>query len=205
MNYKVNRNGQIVDLQFKRVGFFKPQEIWLGAELLGTWPKRKELEKGFVFTAQDGSKLELKMKSIPVELQIKFNDQIVEGSAAHPQTRIKTAYSIMAFICGLNFVVGTIAVIGNVELLLRLGMGVYNLIMGAALLILLLVGFRDKKFWPLTIGLLLFSLDAIMMIYQMFSTKMVPNVSPIMVRIFIIIPWFKGCIELYKKQKKSLQ
>ncbi len=200
MNYKVNRNGQIESLQFKRVGLFKPREIWLGDELLGAWPKRKELEKGFVFTARDGSKLELKMKAFPIELQVKFNDKIVEGSATHPETRIKSAYNIMAIICGLNFVVGMIAIIGKADALLRLGMGMYNLIMSAILLILLIIGLRDKKFWPLAIGLLLFSLDAIMMIYQMISTKTVPNISSIFVRILIIVPWFKGCSELYKKK-----
>lgn len=205
MNYKVNRNGQVETLQFKRVGFFKPKEIWLGDELLGTWPKRKELEKGIVYSAKDGSRLELKMKAFPIELQIKLNDQIVEGSASHPETRIKTAYQIMAFICGLNLVVGTIAIVANVDILLRLGMGVYNLIMGGILLILLMVGFREKKFWPLAIGLLLFSLDAVMMIYLMINTKTVPNISPIFVRIFIFIPWFKGCAELYKKRTISNQ
>ncbi len=208
MNFKINRNGQIESLQFKRVGFLKPKEIWLGDELLGTWPKRKELEKGIVYTAKDGSRLELKMKAFPIELQIKFNDQIVEGSASHPETRIKTAYAIMAFICGLNLVVGAIAVVANVDILLRLGLGAYNLIVGSILLILLMVGFREKKFWPLATGLLLFSLDAVMMLYQMQNTNTAPNVSPIFMRIFIFIPWFKGCIDLYKKKienKKSLQ
>lgn len=202
MKAKVNHDGKEQVLQTKRVGLFKPMEIWLDDELLGRWPKMSELNKGKIYKTASGSTLEIKMNSFPSELVMTFNGSQIEGSGGHPQTQVGIAYGVFAFVCFLNLAIGGIAYFGQIPSLLMVGFGIYNLIAGAIFFILLAIGYREKKLWPLCAGLILFLIDAGFMINTMLSLRM-NNPGAIVMRIFLIIPWTRGCISAFKLNMKK--
>lgn len=204
MKWQVTRNGKTEFIMVKRPGLFKAQEIWLGDECLGKWPANAMLSKRATLTAQDGSKLEIQMSSFPnIELIIKFNGEIVPGTGAHPETKIKIAYQIMGLLCVLNLVVGAIAIVGDVKILQYLGFGSHNLLVGGILLGFFLWGRKEKKFWPLLLGLIVFAVDAVLMIKLLLHLKINPGPGPLIIRIMIMIFWTKGIAAIYKKNKAA--
>lgn len=198
MSLVISRNGREEKILIKSNGWFKPKEVWLGQENLGPWPSRSELKKGVILKTTDGSELSIRQTDFPVQLLFMFNGIPVKGSAADPDTQIKTAYGLMMFVCALNFLLGAIAYFGEVQMLLRLGFGLYNLIIGTLYVILLYIGYDAKMFVPLVIGLIIFCGDAIMMVIGMIQLKQF-NIGPFFVRAFIIMGWAKGCVAARKK------
>lgn len=199
MKYLVNHNGKETDLIIKRTGLFKPQELWLGDEMIGHWPKQSQMRDGHKITTKDNAVLEFKMKTYPPELHMHFNGVPVKGTSAHPETVVNVAYTVMMLICGLNIFMGLLVTILKYQILLNLGFGVYNLFVGGIHAILLFIGYKEKKLWPLAFGLGVFILDAIMMAYNMTLLRMFQP-GPIIMRVFFIIPWFKGCYTLFKSK-----
>lgn len=70
-----------------------------------------------------------------------------KDTSADPQTVANGAYTIMLIICGLNIFIGLLVMIFKFQILLNLGFGVYNLIAGAIHVILLFIGYKDKRLW----------------------------------------------------------
>ncbi|MCM2353676.1 MAG: hypothetical protein NDI63_08670 [Pseudobdellovibrio sp.] len=198
MNMFVTRNGKEEKLAIKSIGWFKPKQIWLGDEMLGLMPSQSQLRKGVILKAVDGSELSIKLTTFPAQLLFMFNGSPVRGSASDPNEQIKAAYYLMMFICALNFLLGSIAYFGEVPALLNVGFGFYNLIIGTLYLVLLYIGYDAKMFVPLVVGLIIFCADALMMLNVMIQLKQ-PNPGPIIVRIFFIIGWAKGCIAARKQ------
>lgn len=198
MSLIISRNGKEEKLLIKSNGWFKSKEVWLGEEKLGMWPSRSELKKGVILKTIDGSELSIRQTEFPVQLLYMFNGVPVKGSAADPDSQIKTAYGLMMFVCALNFLLGGIAYFGEIQMLLRLGFGLYNLIIGSLYAILLYIGYDAKMFVPLVVGLILFCGDALMMTATMIQLKQF-NIGPFFIRAFIIISWAKGCIAVRKQ------
>lgn len=199
MKWQVNRNGKTEYITVRRPGLFKAQEIWLGDEYLGKWPAGALLSNGATFTAKDGSKLEMQMKTFPgIEVIIKFNGEIVPGTAGHPETRINNAYMLMGLICALHLIFGYFAIFWNFRILQNLGFGPYNLATGSVFLGLFLWGRKDKKFWPLLIGLVIFFIDTILMVKLLLQLQVNPGPGPLIIRIMLAIPWINGIREAYK-------
>jgi len=200
MSWTVDYKGQKMQIRIERNWWRKPVSIYLGDENLGNWPKMSELSSGKIYRTQDGSELKIQMKSFPQELHMTFNNQVVEGSAADPKTRVKTAYSIMVFIACINLLIGAIAILFKIQALLQLGFGIYNVIIGILYASLLAVGYKKQTLIPLAAGLLLFLGDAMMMVKTMILLQMI-NPGAFIVRIMFIIPWARGVYELFKSDE----
>lgn len=202
MKTKVLIDGKEQILQTKRVGLFKGLELWLGDEMLGHWPKFSELQTGKTYKTSSGAVIEIKYQSFPAALIMKLNGNDIEGSAGHATTQVEVAYAIFAFVTILNLVVGAIAYFGQVPTLLMAGYGIYNLITGTIFLALLASGWRNKKLWPLALGFTLFLIDAGMMINMMITLQM-NNPGAVVMRIFLLIPWARGCATAFKLRNKK--
>lgn len=198
MSLIISRNGKEEKILIKSNGWFKSKEVWIGDEKLGIWPSRSDLKKGVSLKTIDGSELFIRQTEFPVQLLYTFNGIPVRGSAGDPDTQIKTAYGLMMFVCALNFLLGAIAYFGEVQALLKLGFGLYNLIIGTLYAVLLYIGYDAKMFVPLVIGLIIFCGDAIMMVIGMIQLKQF-NIGPFFVRAFIIMGWVQGCVAARKK------
>ncbi len=187
-------------LILQRKSLFGKMGIFLDQEKLADLASVKELRKGQEFTLQDGSTLVFKMVSNPFpEFQISHNGNPVEGSANDSGTRIRTAYNLMAFICAINFLIGIMAIAIKSKMLLGLGFGPYNLLIGTCFLLCLIFSNSKKRFTPLALGLLIFSLDTVLALYSAFVIlHMFPNPGILIVRFFIIWPWWKGVREALK-------
>lgn len=203
MQWQVTRNGNAETITVRRPGLLKTREIWLGNELLGKWPSSRQLSKGVTYLAQDGSKLEMKMKYFPIPAgTIRFNGEVLSGSAGDPSTKINVAYKIMGGVGGFHVLFGFMSMF-NIKFVQNVGFNQLNLIAGAILLVLLVAGHKDKKFWPLALGLVLYVSHTFVLVQQVSELQVFVGPAPFIARLFLIMAWLNGALEIYKQNHKN--
>lgn len=174
-------------------GLYKDVTVSLDGNSVGVIPNQKALSAGQEFFLTDGStiKVQLVSKLMSTELQVLRNGQPLPGSSSDPQTRFKTAYSMVYFIAGLNLVLGIVSVLFDVEFLQQIGIGFTSIIFGLVFLVLAFFVQR-KSTIALFLAIVIFAADGILGIVLAVSQGSTPGVGGIFARIILLIPMIQG-------------
>lgn len=174
-------------------GLYKNVTVSLDGNSVGVIPNQKALSAGQEFGLPDGStiKVQLVNKLMSTELQVLRNGQPLPGSSSDPQTRLKNAYGMVYFVAGLNFVLGFVSFLFNVEFLQQLGIGFVSIIFG---LVFLVLGFfvQRKSAIALILAVIIFAFDGILGVVLAASQDYTPGAGGIIARIFLLIPMVQG-------------
>jgi hypothetical protein len=180
-------------VQVEWQGNFKDLEVRVDGVLLGSFENAKELKAGQTFPLEDGSRLEVSLKSAALgfpELTLLRNGQPLPGSAADPAQRVGAAAGMIFFVAALNALLGLVAVAFNVQFLQSIGLGIGSLFVGA---IYGALGYFVKQRSVVALGLAvgLFVLDGLAMLaFQ--PPGRTPPVGGLVARIFLLIPMIMG-------------
>lgn len=191
-------------LEISWKGTWQNTTITLDGSSVGTIADQKALTSGQEFRLMDGTtlKIQLVKKFASTELQILRNGEALPGTASDPQTKLKSAYSMVYFVAGLNLVLGAIATFLNVSFLQSIGIGVGSILFG---LVFLVLGFftQRKSTIALILAIGLFGLDGIVGFFMFAMQGHNSNVGGIMARIFLMIPMIQGidAIKMLNKKK----
>lgn len=173
--------------------------LWMSATVtmdgvvVGVVPSQKALREGQEFRLLDGSilKLQLVNKFTGSELQILRNGQPLPGSAADPETRVKTAAGMVYFVGGLNLVLGILAVLLRVTLLQSLGIGLYSIVYGLVFLVLgVFVSQRSNL--ALILAIVILALDAVLGVVLAITEGIPPSTVGFLARILMLVIMAQG-------------
>jgi len=111
----------------------------------------------------DGSALtfQIARKFLSRKLRAFRNGQPLLDTAFDPERRWKNAYGVVYFLAGFNIVLGTVALLFNVEFLQQLGVGLESIIFG---FIFVVLGYfvQRKSVAALIAAIVIFAFDALM-------------------------------------------
>jgi hypothetical protein len=157
--------------------------LTLEGQPLGSIPDTKALRQGQEFNLPDGSILRVQLRrGLTSELHLLRNEQPLPGSASDPQLRLRLAYFVLFFIGGLNAVFGLLGMLIPARFFQQLGVGLYNLLIGLAFLVLGLFTLRRS---PIALGIAF----ALLLIESISSLLGGFNVSLFLNLVFLIILW----------------
>ncbi len=165
-------------------------------------PDGQTLKTGVDIQLPDGS-------PVHIQLQQNFSSFILlvtrygvplPGSNSDPEMKLKNAYGVLYFVGGLSFILGILGVILPVSLLAQAGLGWTTAIEGAIFLVLAYLTQRRSKV-ALIIGIILYSLDAIITLVSMISAGNSSVVSLFIKIAFVamMVPGVKAIDELKGK------
>ncbi|MDT4966138.1 MAG: hypothetical protein QOJ64_875 [Acidobacteriota bacterium] len=177
-------------------GFWKEITVKVDGYVVGTIADKKALIHGHQFALPDGSCLgvQLAKSFAAVQLRVTRNGQPLPGSDSDPSQQLKVAYGVIFFIAGLNIVLGLIAVLTDTQFLTgRYGIDWTTIVFGV---VFLLLGFlvKGRSMVALAVAVALFLASGIWAIYiigQAIPHESMPA-GGIFMRIFLLIPMFKG-------------
>ncbi len=201
--YALEPDGQRrIEVSWK--GIWKNISVSLDGQILGVIPDQKALAAGQEFPLADGSSIKVQLvgKLYSTELRVLRNGQPLPGSASDPLTRVKTAYGLIYFVAGLNFLLGILALAG-VEFFQQLGFGVISLIAGV---IFLMLGFFTQHLSSIALimVIVLLALDGILGLIFAAVAGSSSTVGGLFARIILIIPMIQGIGAIQQvKQKKA--
>jgi hypothetical protein len=180
-------------LEISWKGNWKRLAVSLDATPVGAIETKKELQGGKEFTLADGSTLEVRLRQtfFSPELQLLRNGSPIPGSGSDPQARLAMAYGVIFFVAGLSAIVGVIAELFHIDLLLRLGFGIWSLV-GAAIYGILGYFVRKRSLSALIIAIALFALDGVLSIVLAAEQGLQPSGGGIVTRIILLIPMIRG-------------
>jgi hypothetical protein len=94
-------------------------------QVLGQLRTQAELEQGAAFALADGRTLSarLQRKIGGPQLELLLDGQPLPSSATHPRQLLGQGLGVLGFLAVVNVVLGLLAELGQVEVLLRLGLG----------------------------------------------------------------------------------
>jgi hypothetical protein len=156
-----------------------------------------ELKAGHEFALPDGRRLlvRLQQKFGAQGLDFQVDGQPLSGSVNDPLTQIKTAFAVIMFIAGLNVAVSAVALLGQVEFLLMLGLGWGTLVEGLVYAGLGWLGKFRRAAWAFYVALGLLVLDGVMLLGSGLGT------GGLVVRIFFGIAIYRGAAAARQLQK----
>lgn len=171
---------------------------------LGTIDNVRVLKAGQDFPLGDGTTLRVQLTTgLGAELQVLRDGQPLPGSGGDPETRIKTASSVVFFVAGLNAVLGLAAVAFEVEFLLANGIGYPSLVIAAVFGGLGLAVKLRRSQIALILAVGLFALDGIGTVVLGIMDGVQPGVGGIIVRVLLLIPMIKGIGAIRELKNKS--
>jgi hypothetical protein len=154
---------------------------------------KDDVKAGKEMSLPDGStfKVHLRRAGMSTELALLRNGAPLPGSSADPTQLIKTAGGIVYFLAALQTVLGVVALVGNVEFLLNLGLGVESIIEGA---IMGALGFFTMKRSRVALGLamVLFIIGGVMTIASATAAGGTPPVGGIIFRVLLLTAMWRG-------------
>jgi len=173
-------------IELRWSGLFNNTEVLFDGGVVGAIPDKAALKAGQRLALPDGSELwvQLEEKFGGGGLAVLRNGAPVPGSDTDPATLVKNAAGIVYFIAGLNLVLGVVAMAG-VELLQRIGVGVYNVAFGA---LYLLLGFFTGRRSRLALGLAMgiFLVDGVLGIAASAASGHTPGAGGIGMRVVLL-------------------
>jgi hypothetical protein len=191
-NYATEKGGP-KNLEISWKGMWKEISVKVNGSEIGTMKDQKELQEGKEFKLPGGGTLSVKLvkKLFAPELQILKNGEPLAGSDSDPKQKLKIAYGVIFFIAGLNIVLGLIAELGQVDILLELGIGYFSIIFGAIFGVL---GYfvKEKSVIALWIAIVLFVIDTLLSMYFAIEMGASPSTSSIIVKIFLFVGMIQG-------------
>lgn len=174
-------------------GMWKDFTVKLDNQVVGEFSDQSELEAGQWLSLPDGSSLRIQLvqKSSRTELQVLRNGLPLAVSSFDPESRLRSACSMIFFIAGLNLVLGIATMLFRIEFLQALGIGFFSVIFG---LVFLLLGFwaQSGSQLALILAIAIFALDGILGFVLVAMVGGTPNISGLIARIFFIIPMVRG-------------
>lgn len=188
--YALERNGP-KRLEISWGGFWKDFTAKVDGQVVGTWTK-DELNSGKEVTLPDGSTLKVHLRRVGLgqELQLLRNGQPLPGSGSDPVQLVKTAAGVVYFLAAAQAVLGVVAIVGDVQLLIDLGMGIPSIIIGVILGVL---GFFTMQRSRIALGLAmaLYTLGFVLTIATGVEAGRAPT-GGIIVYIIFISAMFRG-------------
>ncbi|GAB2941110.1 hypothetical protein GCM10027048_01950 [Hymenobacter coalescens] len=105
--------------------FWRNFTVSQGEQVVGQLRTANELKQGAAFTLADGRQLtaRLREKVGSQQLELLLEGQPLPGSATHPGELLRQGLGVLLFLAVLNVALGLLAEIGQVEVLLQLGLG----------------------------------------------------------------------------------
>lgn len=192
--YKILVNQKTCELEISHSLFLSKAKILLDGQELGSFASKKEFKLGKDFALKDNRKLTVRLGQIGLAdvPEILIDGSPIEGSAAHPETKINSAYGIVAFLSILNLFVGLMAILTRHESLVRLGFGPYNIVMALFYGVAFYMGRKQKSAGWLISVLVLFALD--MCAAFVVQNEVAPSIPPgwIVTRLFFMFFIFQG-------------
>jgi hypothetical protein len=145
---------------------FRNFEVFYNGQSLGTVASASDLRRGHEFALPTGQALatQLRRNQGLEELELRLDGRPVPGSATHPGERLRQAWYTLLGVGCLNFVVGLIAVFGQITLLLHLGLGWGSVVEGVLYIALGWWGYSRIAPVPFGIACALLLLDGAMML-----------------------------------------
>ncbi len=173
-------------------GNFKNLRVTVdGAEVM-TLANKEELQAGKSVVLPNGKTLSVGWAgAYSGGFSIDLDGVALPGSGSDPATMVKAAAQLLAFVAVLNIVLGAAAELGPVEFLVRMGIGWASAISGG-LYALLAYGTYKRHFIALLLGVCLFALDGIYVIYLSFEyTGRIPT-GGIIFRVLLMVPMIRA-------------
>jgi hypothetical protein len=174
-------------------GIWKDVTVTHAGTLLGQFANQADIKAGREFVMADGARLLVRLTTNlgGAQLEVLRNGAPVAGSDSDPAVQLKLAAGVTYFIGGLTSVLSIVAMLGNVGLLVQLGMGPITLGVGVLFLGLgFAVGKRSRI--ALGVAIALFILDAALSLAAFTKTGGTPPVGMIVMRVVLLIPMFRG-------------
>jgi len=183
-------------------GMFKNMTIKVDGVQVGLIPDQKSLVAGKEMKLSDGSKLKVQLISSfsGSELQVLRNGKPLPGSETSPESRVKTAAYVLYFLAALGIIAGTVSIFVDSKILGILGVGWYNILYGAAYLVLGLLTQRNS-IGALVLSVVVFSVDALSSILLGAAKGYEPSVYGLLMRVFFLIPLVQGIRALMEIRK----
>lgn len=199
--FAIERNGP-KRLEVSWSGMWKEFTVKLDGAQVGTWTK-EELSQGKEVSLPDGAtfKAHLRRVGMGQELALLRNGQALPGSAADPVQLVKTAAGILYFLAGLQALLGVVALVGQVQLLLEMGMGVPSIVVGAVLAVLGFFTMKRSR-TALGIAMALYAADGVYTVVASMESGRPPIGSIVIHVLFLTAMWrgFKAMGELKQGQ-----
>jgi hypothetical protein len=188
-------------------GLWKNIRVLFDGEEIGRIADKAELDRGADFTLPDGLgtlRVHFHKEFAGGELRVTRNGHPLPGSASDPLTRVKTAAHILYFIAALNAVLGLVAVLGNVTVLLDLGLGWITVGLGAVFGSLGFLVARKRSTIALIAAIVLFGIDGLLSVGASVGASRSPPIGAIIMRIFLLLPMVRG-IGATREASRSLE
>lgn len=205
INYVFESGGQ-KNLEISWKGIWKETTVTLDGLPLGTISDKKALTAGQEFPLPDGARLKVQLVQgfTGTQLRVYRNGIPLPGSASAPETVLQTAYGMTYFIAALNLILGLVAVIFDVEILRRVGIGVGSILFA---FIFAVLGFfvQRRSMLALILAILIFALDGLGGFILASAQGYTPNVSGLLARFFLLLPMLQGVGALNQLKRKETQ
>jgi hypothetical protein len=182
-----------VDVEWR--GIWKDFTVRVDGRELGRMNGQKELARGGAWQLEDGSTLQIVLDTGfgGAGLKVSRNGVPLPGSADDPKTAMKSAAGVVFFIAGLNLVLGLVAELGQVEMLLGLGLGWIAVGFGAVFAGLGVATHRGSRV-ALWIAIVLFAADGALGLYGVMDAGGTPPIGGLIFRVFIIVAMVKAAM-----------
>ena len=181
-------------VQLKWGLFFRNVEVFYQGQSLGVVPSTDALRQGYAFALPTGQQLEVRLQRSQglQEVALLLDGQPVPGSATHPRERLKQAWYTLLFIGGLNVVLGLVAALGQVEVLLGIGLGWGSIFEGLFYLGLGWWGYSRQAPVAFGVALALFVLDGLFMLGSSIAAGGYPGIGGLFMRFFLGVFLYRG-------------
>ncbi len=173
--------------------FWKNITIRLDGIELGTIASQMEFRQGKEYSLPDGSKLFVRLANslMGQEVQVTRDGKPVPGSSSHPETRIRSAYTLLYFIAGWKVLFGILGMVALGVDLSKFSMEMISIFLGVVFFFLATMA-RKRSILALVAGIVLFAGDAAYSTYVSMQAGNQPNVFSLVIQVFLIYYLYQG-------------
>ena len=194
------------ELKLSWRGFFKDIKVSLDDVLLGTIPSRKDLKAGYkIYKDENSYEIKLVTKALSQDFEVLYNGEHVGGSSGDPSHKMKIAVGMIIFLCILNVAIFSISVVGDIESLLKLGFGWYNLIIGVLYFISIITSKKLNRLYGIGCGFSVFLMDTVFALIMISNQVHNAAGGTVIARIIIGAPIFFGLVAAFKSKRNFLE
>lgn len=174
--------------------FFRNFEVSHNGQPLGPAASAGELGQGLRYSLPDGRifSAQLLRNQGLRELELLLDGRPLPGSGTHPHERIRQAWYVLLFVAVLSVGLGLVALFGQVEVLLQLGLGWASIVEGLIFLALGWLGYSRRSVAALAVALVLLVLDGVLSIGSAIADGHSPAAGGLITRFFFCVLVFRG-------------
>jgi hypothetical protein len=192
-------------LELSWTAFWGHLDVRLDDKLIGSFNGQSELKTGKSFRmTDDGSILSISLSRgfYNNRLNVTRSGVPVPGSSADPGLRVRTAYGIMYLIAALNILIGLLGLLFEADVLANLQIGPYNIVFGLVFLVLAIFAQRQSVI-AMWIGVIIFTLDAIIGLIGAISNQVQPSIGGLIFRAILLAVMIQAIPALEKIKSQS--